>query len=104
MMTETLRVLVVDDHPMVLRWIRALLSSVPSIQVVGTASNGEESVALAEDLQADIILMDIHMRGLTGVDATRRVFMVSPHIGVIVLTMLDDDDSVFAAMRAGARG
>jgi DNA-binding NarL/FixJ family response regulator len=103
-MTEPTRVLVADDHALVVSGIRALLSSVPSLEVVGAASNGEEAVELAEALQPDIILMDIHMPGLTGIEATRRVLQASPHIGIIMLTMLDDDDSVFAAMRAGARG
>jgi DNA-binding NarL/FixJ family response regulator len=84
--------------------LRALLASVPETVVVGGAANGEEAIAQAAELQPDIILMDLHMPGLNGVEATRSILQVSPHIGVLVLTMLEDDASVFAAMRAGARG
>jgi DNA-binding NarL/FixJ family response regulator len=101
---EPLRILLVDDHPLVRDGLRALLSSVPDMRVVGEATNGEEAIARAEELQPDIILMDLHMPGLNGVEATRRILQVSPRIGILVLTMLDDDASIFAAMRAGARG
>jgi DNA-binding NarL/FixJ family response regulator len=72
--------------------------------VVGEAATGDQAVAQAAALQPDVILMDIQMPGVNGVEATRRILHTSPHIGVIVVTMFEDDDSVFAAMRAGARG
>ncbi len=101
---EALRILLVDDHPLVRNGLRALLASVTDMAVVGEASNGEEAITLAAELQPDIILMDLHMPGLNGIEATRRIVQVHPHIGILVLTMLEDDASVFAAMRAGARG
>jgi DNA-binding NarL/FixJ family response regulator len=104
MPTEPLRILLVDDHPLVRNGLRALLASVPDMTVVGEASNGEEAIARAAELQPDIILMDLHMPGLNGIEATRRIVQAHPHIGILVLTMLEDDASVFAAMRAGARG
>ncbi|GLV59159.1 DNA-binding response regulator [Dictyobacter sp. S3.2.2.5] len=104
-MTENpLRILLVDDHPLVREGLRALLTSLPAITIVGEAGNGEESVMMALDLQPDIILMDLYMPKLNGIEATRRILQTSPHIGILVLTMLGDDDSVFGAMRAGARG
>ncbi len=104
MPTEPLRILLVDDHPLVRSGLRALLTSVADIVVVGEASDGEEAIAQATELQPDMILMDLHMPGLNGVEATRRIVHTSPHIGILVLTMLEDDASVFAALRAGARG
>ena len=104
MTEETLRILLVDDHPLVREGLRALLTSLPGMIVVGEAENGEEAVRQALELQPDIILMDLHMPRLNGIEATRRILQTSPHIGILVLTMLEDDDSVFGAMRAGARG
>ena len=93
-----------DDHPMFRKGLRGLLESVTGIEVVGEATEGEEAIALTEHLQPDVILMDINMPGVNGIEATRRILHMKPSIGVLVLTMYDDDDSVFAAMRAGARG
>ncbi|HCI81738.1 MAG TPA: DNA-binding response regulator [Ktedonobacter sp.] len=104
MSNEPLRVLLVDDHPLVRNGLRALLASMSGMIVVGEATNGEEAITRAEELQPDIILMDLHMPGLNGVEATRRIMQAHPHIGILVLTMLEDDASVFASMRAGARG
>ncbi len=101
---DTIRVLIADDHTLFREGLRALLISLPDIQVVGEAASGEETVAQAVALQPDIILMDIQMPDLNGIEATRQILRANPHIGVIVLTMFQDDDSVFAAMRAGARG
>ncbi len=101
---EPLRILLVDDHPLVRSGLRALLSSMPEMIVVGEATTGEEAITQAAELQPDIILMDLHMPGLNGIEATRRILQASPRIGILVLTMLEDDASVFAAMRAGARG
>lgn len=104
MSSEPQRVLLVDDHPLVRNGLRALLSTVSDLIVVGEAANGKEAIAQALELQPDIILMDLHMPELNGVEATRSIVQANPHIGVLVLTMLEDDASVFAAMRAGARG
>jgi len=104
MSSEPLRVLLVDDHPLVRNGLRTLLASLPDVVVTGEAANGEEAIAQAAELQPDIILMDLHMPGINGIEATRRILQASPRIGILVLTMLEDDASVFAAMRAGARG
>lgn len=104
MSNEPLRILLVDDHPLVRNGLRALLDSVTDMTVVGEASGGEEAITQAAELQPDIILMDLYMPGLNGIEATRRIVQSHPHIGILVLTMLEDDASVFAAMRAGARG
>lgn len=103
-MTEATRVLVADDHAQFRSGLRALLSSVPDMELTGEAAGGAEAVALAARLQPDVVLMDISMPGLNGLEATRRILRDSPHIAVLVLTMLEDDDSVFEAMQAGARG
>jgi len=101
---EEIRILIADDHPMFRDGLRALLASLPEAEVVGEAATGEEVVEQAAALQPDVIFMDVQMPGINGIEATRRILHRDPHIGVIVLTMFEDDDSVFAAMRAGARG
>lgn len=101
---ETIRVLIADDHTLYREGVRTMLLSAPGIEVVGEAADGDQVIAQAERLQPDIILMDIKMPGVNGVEATRRILNTSPHIGILIVTMFDDDDSVFAAMRAGARG
>ena len=101
---ETIRVLVVDDNLQFRNGLRALLSSAPDMELAGEAAAGAEAIRVAERLQPDVVLMDISMPGLNGIEATRRILAVSPHIGVLMLTMLEDDDSVFEAMQAGARG
>jgi DNA-binding NarL/FixJ family response regulator len=84
--------------------MHGLLESVPDTEVVGEAGTGEEAVRLAAALRPDVILMDLKMPGINGIQATREVLNANPDIGILVLTMLEDDDSVFAAMRAGAQG
>ena len=101
---EPIRILIADDHTLFRHGIRALLASVPDIELVGEAASGEEAIAQAGVLRPDVILMDIKMPGTNGIEATRRVLAENSGIAVVVLTMLEDDDSVFAAMRAGARG
>jgi DNA-binding NarL/FixJ family response regulator len=101
---EPVRVLIADDHTLFREGLRALLLSAPGLAVVGEAASGGEAVSQAAALQPDIILMDIKMPGLNGIEATRRILQDSPHVGIVILTMFEDDDSVFAAMRAGARG
>jgi DNA-binding NarL/FixJ family response regulator len=101
---DPIHVLIVDDHAPFRAGLRALLTSVPEMEVAGEAANGDDAIHKAAKLQPDVILMDIQMPGMNGIEATRLIYQSSPHIGVIVLTMFEDDDSVFAAMRAGARG
>lgn len=101
---EPIHILIVDDHPLFRDGVRAMLKSLPQVELAGEAATGEEAIAQAANLQPDIILMDIQMPGMNGIEATRQILYTSPHIGVIVLTMFEDDESVFAAMRAGARG
>jgi DNA-binding NarL/FixJ family response regulator len=101
---EPLRVVVADDHPVVRDGLRLAMLGLEEAEVVGEAPNGAEVVRLAADLQPDVVVMDLHMPELSGVEATRRIVQASPHVAVLVLTMYDDDTSVFAAMRAGARG
>ena len=98
---DTLRVLIAEDHPMFRDGLRALLGSMPDCEVVGEAETGTAAVEQALALQPDVVVMDLDLPGLDGVRATRQIVSTSPHIGVLVLTMFDDDDSVFAAMRAG---
>lgn len=102
--TSKIRILIADDHALFREGLRALFLSVPDTEVVGEAATGEEVMERAADLQPDVVLMDIQMPGTNGIEATRHIVSESPHIGVIVVTMFEDDDSVFAAMRAGARG
>jgi DNA-binding NarL/FixJ family response regulator len=101
---EPIRVLIADDHALFRDGLRALLASIPDIEVAGEASSGAEALAQALEHQPDVILMDIQMPDINGIEATRQILRISPHIGVIILTMFRDDDSIFAAMRAGARG
>lgn len=103
-MTELVKLLVVDDHTLFREGVVALLNSVPEIDVVGMAEDGQQAVELAAKVQPDVILMDIQMPKINGIAATRQIINDHPDMGVIVLTMFEDDDSVFAAMRAGARG
>lgn len=99
-----IQVLIADDHVFYREGIRALLNNSPEIIVIGEASNGNEVIAKAAELNPNVILMDLKMPGINGIDATRHIRESNPKIGVLVITMFDDDDSVFAAMRAGARG
>ena len=101
---DEIRVLIADDHALFRYGMRAMLNSDPGFEVVGEAATGEEAVGKATELKPDIVLMDIQMPDLNGIDATRRIVQVDPRIGVVVVTMFEEDDSVFAAMRAGARG
>ncbi len=101
---EPIHLLVADDHRTFRDGVRALLRREPTIEIVGEATTGEEAIALAEERQPDVVLMDLHMPSVNGIEATRRILHHSPHMRILVLTMFDDDDSVFAAMQAGARG
>jgi DNA-binding NarL/FixJ family response regulator len=101
---DNLRVLIADDHPIFRDGMRALLGSVPDIEVVGEAATGDEAIAMTAELQPEVVLMDLQMPGIGGVEATRQILHASPHVRVLVVTMFEDDYSIFAAMRAGARG
>ena len=103
-MAAKIRVLVADDHPAFRAGLQLMLADAPDLEVVGLAENGDQAVELAEPLRPDVVVMDLRMPGLDGIGATRRLLELDPAVGVVVLTMFEDDDSVFAAMRAGARG
>jgi DNA-binding NarL/FixJ family response regulator len=103
-MEDAITVLIADDHPLFREGMRGRLDRVADVEVVGEASSGGEAVDLARELSPKVILMDIKMPGLNGIDATREILQTNQEISVLVLTMFEDDDSVFAAMRAGAKG
>jgi len=100
---EPTRILIADDHPIFRYGMRTLLTAMPDMTVVGEAVTGEEAIQLTDTLVPDLVLMDINMPGINGIEATARVREHHPHTAILIVTMLDDD-SVFAAMRAGARG
>lgn len=101
---DKLRVLIAEDSAPFRQGLRGLLQSVDSLEVIGEAKSGQEAIELARHLQPDIVLMDLQMPGLNGIEATRQIVYTSPHISILMLTMYEDDESVFAALRAGARG
>jgi DNA-binding NarL/FixJ family response regulator len=103
-MTEPLTILIADDHPLFRKGLRTLLGTLPQVQVVGEATNGTEAVRLADQLQPNLVLMDLQMPSGDGLTAIRQIASTRPQIHILVVTMFEDDDSVFAAMRAGARG
>lgn len=100
----TLRVVIADDHRLFRHGLRSLLATVDDIEVVGEAADGPEAIVLVRELDAHLVLMDLQMPAGGGLDATRAITRDLPEVGVLVLTMFDEDDSVFAALRAGARG
>lgn len=103
MTVPAIRVIIADDHPVFRHGLRALLEAM-GLEVVGEASRGDTAISLVEQLQPDVVLMDLQMPGISGIEATRRVCSSSTGARVCVLTMHRDDDSVFAAIRAGALG
>jgi len=98
------RVLIVDDHPIFRDGLAGLLATLPEIEVAGTAGSAEEALIAIEQTAPDIVLMDLNLPGASGLEATRQAARISPATAVLVVTMVDDDDSVFAALAAGARG
>ncbi len=101
---EPLTVIIADDHQFFRDGVRALLDAQPDMECVGEAATGEEVIRLSSEAQPDVVLMDVQMPGMSGVEATRQIVSISPQIRVLVVTMFEDDHLVFAAMRAGARG
>ena len=101
---SAIRILLADDHPFFRDGVRLLLDATADTSVVGEASTGAEAVRVAVDLTPAVILMDINMPELNGIEAARQIVAANPAIGVLMVTMYDDDDSVLAALRAGARG
>lgn len=99
-----IRILVVDDHTLFREGMCAIFENVSDIEVIGQASNGREAVSQVKSLLPDIVLMDISMPDLNGIEATEQVLAFKPDTGIIMLTMVENNDSLFAAMRAGARG
>ena len=104
MSADPVRLLIVDDHTLFRDGLRALFSSVPEMEVVGEASTGKQAIEAVEELLPDVVLMDVQMPDLNGIEATRRILSASPDVAVIVVTMVEADDFIFSAMRAGARG
>lgn len=102
--SEPTRILLADDHAAFRSGLAALLGTVQGVEVVGEATTGEEAVILALRMQPDIVVMDLNMPDVDGIEATRRIVATSPHIAVLVLSMYEDDDQVFGALKAGARG
>ena len=102
--SDRLRILVVDDHRLFREGLIALLDAAPDTELVGEAGTGAEALEVAAACQPDVVLMDISMPGINGIEATRRLRAGHPGVGVVMLTMLEDDDSLFAAMCAGAHG
>lgn len=101
---SVIQVLVAEDSKEFREGLRDLLKAAPDMQLAGEAANGLEALRLAKQLQPEVILMDLHMPDMNGIEATRQILRTSPHMAILVLTMYDDDESVFAAMRAGAKG
>ena len=101
---DRLRILIADDHPLVRRGMRAMLSTVAGFEIIAEAATGREAVALAAALEPDVILMDLQMPDLSGIEATRQILAAQPEARILVVTLFQDDDSVFLALRAGARG
>lgn len=99
-----IRVVVCDDHPMVREGLRAVINDAPGFEIQGEAATGEEAVDLALDVRPDVLVMDLHLPGINGIEAIRRISAAAPSIAILVLTMFEDDDSVISALRAGAKG
>lgn len=101
---DPIQILIADDHQLFRDGLKALLLSAPDTQIAGEATSGKEAISLAAELQPDVILMDLQMPGVNGIEATRQIIQANPQIKILMVTMFEDDHSVFAAMRAGAQG
>lgn len=101
---KTLKVLIADDHPLFRHGVKTLFMTAPDLVVVGEVTSGDEAIEAAMSLEPDVILMDLRMPGCNGIEATREIVLQKPRIQILILTMFQDDHSVFAAMRAGAKG
>jgi DNA-binding NarL/FixJ family response regulator len=101
---DPLRILIADDHPLFRAGLRAMLASATDMELVGEATTGEEAVSLAGESQPDLVVMDVQMPETDGIEATRRITRDSPHVNILVVTMFEDEGTVFQAMRAGAKG
>ena len=99
-----IRVLIVDDNAIFREGMRRLIDSISDLEVSAVAGDGASGVEAALKLQVDVVLMDLAMPGITGIDATRKLSAAAPHIGIVAMTMLEDDDMIVQALRAGARG
>jgi DNA-binding NarL/FixJ family response regulator len=104
MTSPRVRVVIADDHPMFLGGLRAVLDNADDMELVGVARTGQEAIAAAAQAAPDVVVMDLHMPDTNGIEATRQICAARPDVAVLVVTMVRDDDSVFAAVRAGARG
>jgi len=103
-MSEAIRLLLADDHAVVRSGLRLLLEAQPDLVIVGEAENGEEAIRRTAELQPDVVLMDIEMPGMNGIEAARRIKAQSPGASVLALTMYEDDQYFFEMLRAGASG
>ena len=103
-MADRIAVFIADDHQLVRRGLRAMLGIEPDLEVAGEAATGREAVRLVTKLRPDVVLMDLQLPDISGIEATRRILDADPSTRILVLTLFDDDDSVFLALRAGARG
>ena len=104
MFMENIRILIADDQTITRSGLKTLLTAAENIEIVGEARNGDEAIKLAAEHQPDVILMDLRMPVVNGIEATSRIHRTSPTIGILILTVFEDDTSVFPAIRAGARG
>jgi len=103
-MPEPLRIVLAEDHPLFRKGMRTMLGAVPDFALVGEAKNGRQAIELAVELLPDIVLMDLQLPDISGIAATREILAASPNTKILVVTLFEDDDSVFLALRAGARG
>lgn len=101
---EPIRIVVADDHAAFRTGLETLLGTIGGVAVVGSAATGEAAVDLTAEAQPDVVIMDLNLPGIDGIEATRRIVSTSPHVAILVLSMYEDDDQVFGALRAGARG